>query len=112
MKASIFRYHLTTTHISAAAGTRLLQVARDGRMGTRLINTNYNDFAPRFGIAYSPSNKWSFRAGFGLFYSQESKNSIFDLIADLAGRTVSSARYLQAHRPSTTRISSMRLRSP
>ena len=42
-----------------------LQTVRDGRMGSRLINTNYHDFAPRIGIAYSPSSKWSFRAGFG-----------------------------------------------
>ena len=27
-----------------------------------------NDFAPRFGFAYSPTSKWSVRGGFGLFY--------------------------------------------
>lgn len=48
-----------------------LQVARDGRLGSRLINTNYNNFALRLGIAWSPSDKWSIRTGFGLFYSQE-----------------------------------------
>ena len=57
-------------------------------LGTRLINTDYNNFAPRFGIAYSPSDKWSFRTGFGIFYSQESKNSIFDLNRGLGGRAV------------------------
>ena len=62
-------------------------VARDGRMGPRLINTNYNNFAPRLGIAWSPSNKWAIRTGFGIFYSQESKNSIFDLNRGLGGRT-------------------------
>ncbi len=55
--------------------------------GTRLINTNYNNFAPRLGIAWSPSNKWAIRTGFGIFYSQESKNSIFDLNRGLGGRT-------------------------
>ncbi len=64
-----------------------LQVARDGRLGSRLINTNYNNFAPRLGIAWSPSNKWAIRTGFGIFYSQESKNSIFDLNRGLGGRT-------------------------
>jgi hypothetical protein len=64
-----------------------VQVARDGRLGDRLISTNYNNFAPRLGIAYSPSDKWSFRAGLGIFYSQESKNSIFDLNRGLGGRT-------------------------
>ena len=56
-----------------------VQLARDGRLGNRLINTDCNNFAPRLGIAYSPSAKWSFRTGFGVFFSQESKNSIFDM---------------------------------
>ena len=63
-----------------------VQVARDGRLGDRLVNTDWNLFAPRFGIAYSPSNKWSFRTGFGIFYSQESANSKFDLNRGLSGR--------------------------
>jgi hypothetical protein len=56
-------------------------------LGDRLVNTNYKDFAPRIGIAWSPSTKWSVRAGLGMFYSQESKNSIFDLNRGLGGRT-------------------------
>ena len=68
-------------------GSPPLQVVRDGRLGSRLINTNYKNFAPRIGIAWSPSNKWSIRTGFGVFYSQESKNSIFDLNRGLGGRT-------------------------
>ena len=69
------------------AGSPPLQVARDGRLGSRLVNTNYNNFAPRVGIAWSPSEQWSVRAGFGMFYSQESKTSIFDLNRGLGGRT-------------------------
>ncbi|HET8549786.1 MAG TPA: TonB-dependent receptor, partial [Bryobacteraceae bacterium] len=38
-----------------------VQLARDGRLGDRLIRTDYNNFAPRLGIAYSPSPQWSFR---------------------------------------------------
>ncbi len=64
-----------------------VQVARDGRLGDRLIKTDFNNFAPRLGIAYSPSDKWSIRTGFGIFFSQESKNSIFDLNRGLGGRT-------------------------
>ncbi|MGH9628650.1 MAG: hypothetical protein ACRD7E_09975, partial [Bryobacteraceae bacterium] len=63
-----------------------VQLARDGRLGDRLVKTDYNNFAPRIGIAYSPSAKWSFRTGFGVFYSQESKNSIFDLNRATGGR--------------------------
>ena len=72
---------------AGGASAPALQVARDGRLGSRLINTNYKDFAPRLGIAWSPSDKWSVRTGFGIFYSQESKNSIFDLNRGLGGRT-------------------------
>ena len=85
-----FRYlpYWTTTASGAnTPGAPQLQLARDGRMGNRLIATNYKNFAPRLGIAWSPSDKWSVRAGFGFFYSQESKNSIFDLNRGLGGRT-------------------------
>jgi len=68
-------------------GSPALQIARDGRMGKRLIATDYNNFAPRLGIAYSPSDRWVVRTGFGIFYSQESKNSIFDMNRGLGGRT-------------------------
>ncbi|MBK5294780.1 MAG: carboxypeptidase regulatory-like domain-containing protein [Acidobacteriia bacterium] len=63
-----------------------VQLARDGRLGNRLISTDFNNFAPRLGIAFSPSNKWAIRAGFGVFYSQESKNSIFDMSRAAGGR--------------------------
>ena len=61
-------------------------MARDGRSGDRLIKSDWNNFAPRIGLAYSPSSPWSIRAGFGVFFSQESKNSIFDLNRAVAGR--------------------------
>ena len=60
--------------------------ARDGRLGDRLINTDKNNWAPRLGIAYSPSSKWSFRTGFGIFFSQETSNSRFDLNRGVGGR--------------------------
>jgi hypothetical protein len=61
-------------------------VARDGRLGARMVNTDYKNFGPRFGIAYSPSSKWSIRTGFGIFYSQETANSKFDVNRATAGR--------------------------
>jgi hypothetical protein len=77
------------------AVTLPLQTVQDGRMGSRLINTNYRDFAPRIGIAYSPSDRWSIRLGYGIFYNMESKNSIFDLARGLGGRatTLASTTY-------------------
>ena len=61
-------------------------VARDNRLGDRMVNTDWNNFAPRFGIAYSPSSKWSIRTGFGVFFSQETANSKFDVNRGSAGR--------------------------
>ncbi len=85
-EGTAFRYAPYWVGAGASSGPPL-QVARDGRLGDRLINTNYRNFAPRFGIAYSPSDKWSIRTGFGIFYSEESKNSIFDLSRGFGGRT-------------------------
>src|SRR5581483_11285779 len=35
-----------------------IQVARDGRLGERLVDDDRNDFAPRFGLAWSPTSRW------------------------------------------------------
>ncbi len=64
----------------------LIQVARDGRLGERLVNDDKNDFAPRFGMAWSPTNKWTIRLGGGGFYSQDTGNPRFDMARNLAGR--------------------------
>lgn len=63
-----------------------IKVARDGRLGSRLVRRDSNDFAPRFGIAYSPSSKWTVRTGFGVFYSQDQGNARFDMARNLSGR--------------------------
>ena len=51
-----------------------IQFVRDGRLGERLMQSDYNDFAPRLGMAWSPSNRWSIRAGAGVFYVQDQSN--------------------------------------
>jgi len=86
-----FRYAPYWSANGGIPGSPPFQTVRDGRMGSRLINTNYRDFAPRMGIAWSPSDKWSIRAGFGIFYSLESKNSIFDLSRGMGGRATTLA---------------------
>jgi len=63
-----------------------IQVARDGRLGDRLIFDDKLNFAPRFGWAYNPSEKWSFRAGTGIFYMQDTGNPRFDMARNLSGR--------------------------
>ena len=64
-----------------------IRVARgNSLMGRSLINRDNNDFAPRLGIAYSPTSKWTVRSGFGLFYVQDAGNAVFDLGRNVAGR--------------------------
>ena len=63
-----------------------IQVARDGRLGERLVANDRNDFAPRLGIAYSPASKWTVRTGVGVFYAQDTGNPRFDMARNLAGR--------------------------
>ena len=55
-------------------------------MGRRLVVTDKNDFAPRLGVAFSPSSRWTFRTGFGVFYAQDSGNTVFDMGRNVAGR--------------------------
>jgi hypothetical protein len=63
-----------------------IQVRCDGSLGTRLVGTDKNDFAPRLGITYSPTDKWVLRTGAGVFYSQDTGNPRFDMARNLAGR--------------------------
>jgi carboxypeptidase family protein len=63
-----------------------IQVARDGRLGDRLIYDDKTNFAPRVGWAWTPSEKWSYRAGTGLFYMQDTGNPRFDMARNLSGR--------------------------
>ena len=82
-RASIRRWcepeQATSTRILRSGSPVRCSLPVTDASGNRLIKTDYNNFAPRLGIAYSPSAKWSFRTGFGVFFSQESKNSIFDM---------------------------------
>ena len=63
-----------------------IQVARDGRLGDRLITTDYTNFAPRLGISWSPGSSWTVRAGAGIFYSQDTGNPRFDMERNFGGR--------------------------
>ncbi len=63
-----------------------IQVARDGRLGERLVADDKNDWAPRLGIAWNPSSKWTVRFGGGVFYSQDTGNPRFDMARNLSGR--------------------------
>ncbi len=63
----------------------------DGFMGRRLVDNDRNDFAPRLGVAFSPSDRWTLRTGLGAYYSQDIGNARFDMARNLAGRSSHSA---------------------
>jgi len=60
--------------------------ARDGRLGSNLVNSDHTNFAPRLGIAWSPTDKWTVRAGAGIFYTQDTGNPVFDMARSLSGK--------------------------
>jgi hypothetical protein len=63
-----------------------ITVAQDGRLGDRLVRRDNNDFAPRIGITWSPTNRWVVRTGVGMFYAQDTGNPRFDMARNIAGR--------------------------
>lgn len=79
-----------------------VQVARDNRLGSRLYQTDYNNWAPRLGIAWTPKPKWSIRAGAGVFYAQDSGNSRFDLARTLGGKSTNANNNQPSAFPSLT----------
>jgi hypothetical protein len=55
-------------------------------MGPALVDPNNKDFGPRVGINYTLGTKWSFRAGFGIFYAIDIGNAVFDMSRNLGGK--------------------------
>ncbi len=50
------------------------------------MDTQYLNFAPRFGISYSPEPTLVIRTGYGIFYTQDIGNAYFDMARNIAGR--------------------------
>lgn len=66
-----------------------------------LMNTQYNNLAPRFGISFSPTPRLVIRTGYGIFYTQDIGNAYFDLARNTAGRvTVTNQNSTQLGGPS------------
>ena len=65
--------------------------ARDGRLGPNLVNSDHTNFAPRLGIAWSPTDKWTVRIGAGIFYTQDTGNPVFDMARSLSGKLQNTA---------------------
>ncbi|HTD25087.1 MAG TPA: hypothetical protein VK738_20735, partial [Terriglobales bacterium] len=60
--------------------------ARDGRLGSNLVQSDKTNFAPRFGVAWSPTSNWTVRVGAGVFYTQDTGNPVFDMSRSLSGK--------------------------
>jgi hypothetical protein len=63
-----------------------IQVARDGQLGDRLVETDNLNFAPRLGIAWNATGRWTVRFGAGVFFARDTGNPRFDLSRSPAGR--------------------------
>ena len=66
--------------------TQTAAACSNGLLNDRLMKTEYTDFAPRVGVAWSPNSQWVVRAGFGMFYNQDIGNAVFDMARNIAGR--------------------------
>ena len=53
---------------------------RDGRFGRGAYKPDYNDFAPRLGLAWSVNPKTVVRAGGGIYYVRDIGNAVFDMV--------------------------------
>jgi hypothetical protein len=63
------------------------QAVCGGGLNNNLLQTQYNNFAPRLGIAYALDNKTVIRGGFGIFYVDDIGNAMyFDLARNIAAR--------------------------
>ena len=52
----------------------IVEASTAGFHSSRLLRADKNNFAPRFGLAYSVSSKWTVRSGIGVFYSRREQN--------------------------------------
>jgi hypothetical protein len=62
--------------------------AGDQFIGRSMVNADNNDFAPRIGVAYSPTERWTFRTGVGVFYAKDSTQIVWDMGRNMAGRGI------------------------
>lgn len=57
-----------------------VQYVRDGRFGRGAYRSDYNDVAPRVGIAWAATPKTVVRAGGGIYYVRDIGNAVFDTV--------------------------------
>jgi hypothetical protein len=61
-----------------------IQVQCVTNLGTTLIHNDLTNWAPRLGIAWHPRDKWTVRAGHGIFYVQDQANYFFDTARNIS----------------------------
>ena len=57
-----------------------VQYVRDGRFGRGAYRSDFNDFAPRLGVAWSVTPKTVVRSGGGIYYVRDIGNAVFDTV--------------------------------
>ena len=57
-----------------------VQYVRDGRFGRGAYKSDFNDFAPRLGIAWAITPKTVLRSGGGIYYVRDIGNAVFDTV--------------------------------
>ena len=72
---------LLTRSPGAVTGNGITTANSGGTYGSTLVNPDLNDFAPRLGFAYAPSDKLSIRGGFGTSYVHYTRAGSGDILA-------------------------------
>ncbi len=57
-----------------------VQYVRDGRFGRGAYKSDFNDFAPRLGVAWAITPKMVLRSGTGIYYVRDIGNAVFDTV--------------------------------
>jgi hypothetical protein len=57
-----------------------VQYVRDGRFGRGAYKSDFNDFAPRLGVAWAITPKMVLRSGSGIYYVRDIGNAVFDTV--------------------------------
>ena len=71
---------------------------RDGRFGRGAYKPDYNDVAPRLGLAWSVDPKTVVRAGGGIYYVRDIGNAVFDTVRN-APFTIRNSEPAETFRP-------------